>query len=561
MIGFFVIMVATIALAAVVGYTVISTTKTSHVLALSTRNAVRLEQTVDSLAQVIIVDSAGNTFVPMGDDYPDNSTVTGTRTVLPTWVSSMAITPWGVPYGYCPYAVNTYTGIMTSDTVQDSGGSAYAVSTFSAPWVYGANRSYVGDAARVGHASDSLPTPKVLGFLVSPAPNQTKVPPCESIYWSGSNWLVNMPVTGSVAGSVRAITRDGLSDSLSMAPRVLRRYVGQGASGSGLTAIEPADLLSVLSEWSYLKPSRMTIELAAGTYSLDLNSIDLGGNGGQPTSDNLGRTLTLKGTGLVIIEDTGSAGTLNIPIDASLSGLSLSGNAKLRVGPGARVHIQDMDTKAPIIVDGGSLVFSNGEIAPTPTNLEEPLSILGGSATLVGNVNLEAQSQNLSAIVLKGGKLHLEGAITFQRANQQALLPLIAQNSWGSFSASESSTLMIDNLGENLSSYPDRLSRSLAAASLQVGVSMRVNDTCPETSRLAFSTCTVTCDTGLVVSGSCTAKNPTHRLISSDVSETRDSFSCTWYRDFCVLGSGQTCTTVSDTAPNNKATAYCAPIE
>lgn len=110
MIGFYVIMIAVLALSGAVGYTVLTSVRTTNALSLAERNAARLEMTTTALRQVVVADGEGRLFVPM-----TTPSITGdptTRGALPDWVSGEAVTPWGADYAYCPYA--PVSALMTS---------------------------------------------------------------------------------------------------------------------------------------------------------------------------------------------------------------------------------------------------------------------------------------------------------------------------------------------------------------------------------------------------------------------------------------------------------------
>lgn len=501
MIGFYVIMIAVLAMSGAVGYTIFTSVKTTNALSLAERNAARLEMTMSALRQVIIADAEGRLFAPMA--VPSVSGDPTSRSALPDWVSGEAVTPWGADYAYCPYAPVAGTGGV-SGTVY--GGVDYAVTLISDPVVYGAPRDYVISGARSPNALDAAGAPEVLAFLISPSNNASAMPSCANVYWDGRAWLT----TGPVTGSVRALTVDGLADTLSQAPRQLRRHVEEGASGSGLTASDPAALTRVLEEWRYLRPHRMTIVLEddGGNVLIDPSTVDLGAGAGAvtPTPNGFGRHLVIEAASgaAPVLEGTG---TLRVPFDLTLDGVDLGPDLVLSGLPGTRLLITD--ASLPALDTGGADVTLAGGVSVTaPVGAgSPPVRISGGALAIAGSASIDSQESGGSAILQEAGALTVRAALT---VNTAASAPLFDGAGVGPVSATASGTLDLNGAGPvSMGPYT---SESVATASCGSGT----------------LSCAVTCpDDRAAVSGSCDPGAVTNVFLRGGTL-SGSTFTCLW---------------------------------
>ena len=484
MIGFYVIMIAVLAMSGAVGYTIFTSVQTTNALSLAERNAARLEMTMSALRQVVIPDAEGRLFVPMGD--PSISGDPTSRTALPDWVSGEAITPWGAKYAYCPYAPVAGVG-GSADTVH--GGLDYAVSVTSDPVIYGAAREYVISGSRSPNVLDAAGAPEVLAFLISPSNNASAIPSCANVFWDGRAWLT----TGPVTGSVRALTVDGLADTLSRAPRQMRRHVEQGATGSGLTASDPTSLTRVLEEWRYLRPHRMTLVLEddGGDILIDPTTVNLGAGAGAviPSPNGFGRHLVLEAApGAAPVIDGSVAGALRAPFDLTVDGVDFGPDLGLVGMPGSRVLITDA-ALSYLETGGAEVVLAGGVIVTAPIGAGlPPVTINGGSLSVSGSASIDAQETGGSAIRQRGGALIVRAAMSVDTG---ASSPLFETGGYGPVSAEAAGTLDLNGFGPvSMEPYTAQISATASCSS----VSLSCPVTCPD-AREALSG---TCDPGAV---------------------------------------------------------------
>lgn len=504
MIGFYVLMVAALVLAGAVGYTLLSSVQTANALSLAERNAARLEMTAGALRQVILVDAEGRFFAPMGTpSIPASPT---SRTSLPSWVSGENISPWGAPYAYCPYAPVTASG-GTPATVY--GGVNYAITVNSDAVVYGAARPYVVSTARSANILDASGAPTVIAFLISASNNASAVASCNNVYWDGRAWLT----TGPVTGSVRAITVDALSDSLAQAPRVLRRHAVQGGSGSGLTASDPAAISTILTEWRYLRPHRLTVVLEDSGGSLLINpaTVDLGaGPGGTaPHPTSFGRHLILEASpgDSPVINTSGTAGVLRAPTDLTIDGVSFGTGLGLAAMSGSRVLVRNADVPS-LATGGGEVVLGEGVSVTAPSGATlPPVLIDGGTLSIHGPVAFDGSEAGGSAIRQRGGNIHVAAPLATTTGIGSSVFDAL---SYGDLSHDGAASLSLNGVAEDIEAY-GRDVEVLSSACLTGDLTCAV--TCPDDRPPLSGTCTTSGVTNVFLRGT---------EISGSV------FSCSW---------------------------------
>lgn len=530
MIGFYVLMIAVLAMSGAVGYTIFTSVQTTNALSLAERNVARLEMTMSALRQVVIADADGRLFVPMG--VPSISGDPTSRTALPDWVSGEAITPWGADYAYCPYAPVAGTG-GTAATVY--GGVDYSVNVTSDPVVYGAARDYVISGSRGPSGSDVVTAPEVLAFLISPSNNASATPSCSSVYWDGRAWLTS----GAVTGSVRALTVDGLADALSQAPRQLRRHVEQGATGSGLTASDPTSLSRVLEEWGYLRPHRLTVVLEddGGDIIIDPATIDLGaGAGGSSPSPNVfGRHLVLEAApGAAPVLAASSDGTLRVPSDLTVNGVSFGPSLGLAGVSGSRILLSD--TALSLLDTGGAHVtlLSGSDVTAPIGSSDPPVRVIGGSLTIDASVTFDSQESGGSAIRQRGGAVHVNAPIV---VNTGGSADLFETGGYGDVSSTALATIDLNGFGAGtMDPYTSETT---------------VSSTCAADTAVCSATCP---DQREAISGSCDPGSVTNTFLAGFLASGSD-FVCAW------SPLSEAAPDVSDpTGPGApEVTAVCAP--
>lgn len=522
MIGFYVMMIAVLGLAAAAGYTIVSTLQASNALSLGSRNIARLEQTADALRHVVVVDPAGGLFVPMAATVPSGSG--GEGAILPDWVSGMAITPWGTPFAYCPYGVHSWgPGGTTPATVPYWQGGSHEVATFEDVTVHGAARAYVargsGDAGlRPAHPLDAAGAPQPLAFLIAPISNSRDVPSCDAVYWRGGAWLVD----GMPGGAVRAITQDSLTDSLSAAPRSLRRHVAPGGSGSGLTgaAGDATTLEHALAEWRSLRPARMVIELApaAEPYRIDPAEFDLGAAGSAlPFPAAVGRMLEIRrapGAGSAVLAGPSGAGEVvfGLPVDVAFDGVGIGADTVLEVGPMARVVLRDGVVNGRIRVRGGDLALLGTTHAPGGN--DPAIHLEGGRVAFLGGVGFDLSGSGAEAAVrMEGGHLQFDGTTSLADGSV-----FLRPGSTGTVGEAAGAVLTIDGVPEPISGLRPLLSSDLA---------LTMAETAPGDCD-SFS-CVAICSAGRkAVGGSCLGTASNVFLVEAGVTETGDGHACSW---------------------------------
>lgn len=504
MIGFYVLMIAALVLAGAVGYTLLSSVQTANALSLAERNAARLEMTTSALKQVIIADAEGRLFAPMGvPSFPASPT---SRTSLPVWVSAERVTPWGTPYGYCPYAPVPGSG-GSSETVY--GGANYTVTVSSDPVVYGSSRPYVVNGARPANALDAPGAPNVLAFLISPSNNASAVPACNNVYWDGRAWLT----TGPVTGSVRAVTVDSVADSLARAPRILRRHVAQGATGSGLSAADPAPLPTVLTEWRYLRPHRLTVVLndAGGPILVNPSTTDLGAGAGgvNPHPDAFGRHLILEAApgDTPVLNSSGAAGLLRFPSDTTLDGVSFGANLGVSGMSGSRLLIRNADLS--LLATGGGEVTLTGTVTVTAPSgaTVPPVLVNGGTLSLRGPVSVDGSEAAGSGIRQRGGRLEVAAPLSVTTGIGSGVFDPL---SYGEVSQDSAGSLTLNGAGENLDAYTRQIEVTSSGC---VTGDLTCSVTCPDERPPLSGTCTTSGVTNVFLRGT---------QISGSV------FSCAW---------------------------------
>ena len=477
-------MIAILAISGAVGFTILTSVQTTNALSLAERNAARLEMTMSALRQVVIPDAEGRLFVPMGN--PSISGEPTSRTALPDWVSGEAITPWGAKYAYCPFAPVAGDG-GSADTVH--GGLNYAVSVTSDPVIYGASREYVVSGSRSPNVLDAATAPEVLAFLISPSNNSSAVPSCANVFWDGHAWLT----TGTITGSVRAVTVDGLADTLSRAPRQLRRHVEEGANGSGLTMSDPTSLTRVLEEWRYLRPHKMTLVLDddGGDILINPTTINLGAGSGSvtPSPNGFGRHLVLESVpGADPVIDGSVTGALRAPFDLTVDGVDFGPDLGLVGMPGSRVLITNAALSS-LETGGAEIVLAGGVSVAAPVGASTPpVTISGGSLAVFGSASIDAQETGGSAIRQRGGGLNVSAAMSVDTGPSS---PLFETGGYGPVSVDTAATLDLNGFGPvSMEPYTVEISATTSCSSGSLSCPV----TCPD-DREALSG---TCDPGAV---------------------------------------------------------------
>lgn len=401
MIGIFVLAVVVVAIVAAVGYGLISEIRTSEIVSMSGRNAPRMDAAISALSASARQLSGGQPVVPAP------SVDASGRAVLPSWVSSDGATPWGVPYGYCPYAVPDRPDIQ-STAVQATGGQGerrdIATVALNAE---GADRPFVVGGERTPRPDDEPGAPKVAAFLLSPAPGASNVPDCGAVVWKGGRFRV----AGSIPGIVSVLTTERLRDAASGLGAVLR-WASPTGTGDGRSKGAAAPLSTILSEWRSVRPTRAVVRLVgAGPHLMSADDLALPARGG-------GREGTLEimpdQDGRALLAGPSSGGRLDVGIDLSLSRIGFSNALGVSVRSGGRFTALGSLLKH-LLLDGGDAVLGPGSGIVLDPTLDPGAAarVRGGTLVLEETPGVRkaiSAGTGRPAVALQGGTLVVNGA-------------------------------------------------------------------------------------------------------------------------------------------------------
>jgi hypothetical protein len=530
-------MLGVVALAGIVGYTIFASVQSSNTLALAQRNSAEMDIQVAAVRQALAIADAGQMFPPMGE--PSVGTDPSSMTTLPAWVSGSPVTPWGAIYGYCPYAPSSGGLTASGSATVAHAGTDYSAGTvqFSRS---GASRAFVMSPARPAHGSDVGTPPDVIAFLVSPTVNASAVPACDAIYWDGRVWRIS----GATPGSVRAITRDMVTETIAAASTTMTRYVAPSGTGDGRNSGRPMTLQAALAEWRALEPTRMTLRLASGVYPVDFASLDFGSGAGAsgPGMESFGRVLRLVGAGSTTLQPTSAGDYLSLPMDVILSNVDVNGGAGIEVGAGARLLLTDGSQVERIRSRGGEVVLGGGAVVGSNAALGAgAIEMQGGRLEIAGAASIDASAAGGPAVSLEGATMTIDAALGV--TTDGSALAALADGGSVSVTASGSASLNGSALTaaelEGLDATEVRAG-SVTASSLDIGLSISAQ-TCG-----TGVSCTVSCPAPeTVISASCSSGNSGIGVSQVVIPADRSSATCTW--------------TSATSSP--RVTAVCAAIE
>ncbi len=234
----------------------------------------------------------------------------------------------------------------------------------------------------------------LLGLLVSGPARSPRVPACANVLYENGAFRVE-------GGSVRAIT-SGVAEAqqeFAAAGRVLR------------TVSTSTELDAALGDWASIRPRIMQVDLAPGSYALELAS---GGPLAQAMEDGDEKLLVLSssgGTATITLNDADADLTSGILIPSRLeldhvslvAGASLSTNAWLDVR-GRNVVLRDADIPALRLSGAGMFVDGTSSVSGTTG---AALSVVGGTVQVREGASLSVASSSGTAVSLSGGLLQL----------------------------------------------------------------------------------------------------------------------------------------------------------
>jgi hypothetical protein len=401
MIGIFVLAVVVVAIVAAVGYGLISEIRTSEIVSLAGRNAPRMDAAVSALSAAARQLSGGQPVLPA-----PAADASG-RAILPGWVSTDGATPWGVPYGYCPYAVPDRTDLQSTPAqVQGGQGERRDIATVALN-AEGSDRPFVVVGERTSRPDDEPGSPKVAAFLLSPAPGASDVPDCGAVVWKGGRFRV----AGSVPGIVSVLSTERLRDGASGLGAVLR-WASPNGTGDGRSKGAAAPLSTILSEWRSVRPTRAVVRLVGpGPHIVSADDLSLAARGGgregtlEIVSDQDGRAL---------LAGPSTGGRLDVGIDLSLSRIGFSNALGVSVRSGGRLTSIGSVLKH-LLLDGGDAVLGAGSGIVLDPSLDPGAAARVRGGTLVpeetpGVRKTISAGAGRPAVALQGGTLVVNGA-------------------------------------------------------------------------------------------------------------------------------------------------------
>lgn len=249
MIGIFILAVIVVAITAAVGYSLVTEIRTGEIDSMAGRNAPRMDAAVSAVAASARPLARGQPVVPAP------STDASGHSVLPAWVTTEGASPWGVSYGYCPYALPDRPDLVAT-AIEAAGGQVEKRSIATVPFrAEGMERPFVVVGARPSHDKDDLGAPRVV-FILSAVPGSQSVPDCGSVVWKGGRYRV----AGDLPGVVAVVTTERLRDAATGLGAILR-WAAPDGTGDGRSRGEPAPLTSILEEWRSTRPTRAVVRL------------------------------------------------------------------------------------------------------------------------------------------------------------------------------------------------------------------------------------------------------------------------------------------------------------
>ena len=558
MLGYYVIMVATLGMTVTAGMTILVSATAGEQMAQASRDAQALLQAEAALHQTLVFDAEGGVFAPMGE-------MADGRTGLPGWVISQNFAPSsGVTFGYCPYAVQPAPdpeALISDDIRGKSGTKTYTVGLRERPARGGMMRTFVEKGGRSAHKLDSGTPPDVVAFIISPSRGGDVMADCDQIYWDGMRWRVEATDTPN-NGVVRAITRDSVTRDMAGSDRVMRRTVARGGTGDGGRRDEPGLLARAFSEWRAVRPARMTIEIlreadTTATFDLSQNDLDMLGGADAPASAQLGRSLHLEaldGAGDVVLRAvdpaTGAAlvhADLHATTDLTARGIDFGKQITLHVKAGARLVLQDVILHR-LVIDGGDVVI-RGTTRIGNTDLAVPAIVAhGGSLSQPdGTLTVLTKAGVAGGLELDGARLRVDGTLQVATGGPSAIfvpdLPFMA-----TYGAAGRAML---GPNDQTASSATRMQASEISGLIRSALG---SQTCTTADPGSLCRRTASCS-GIVVEGNCETSSGALRLMSMRTirtSETDAYLECTWRNTLSP----------EDAAPvSAQATATCLPIK
>lgn len=531
MLGYYVIMVATLGMSVTAGMTMLASATAGERLAQASRDAQVLAQAETALRESLVFTAEGAVFAPMADDDDGG---------LPDWVTSQRAAPSsGVRLGYCPFAVQPAADASALEELKIPGrnnAASYKVRVRERPARGGKARPFVEEGRRTAHKRDEGSAPEPVAFVIGPARGSAQMPDCSQIYWDGMAWQVDTS-DGRPAGVVRAIGRETVAAATTAsATQVIRRTIARNATGDGARTDTPGTLPRALAEWATTRPARMTLAIlpeagVTATHDLTQDDLDLiGQDEGETLDDSFGRSLhlrALEGTGSVRLRAIAANGSplsdaeLTVTTDLTARNIDFGSAIALRVTPGARVVLEDV-TLRRLVIEGGQVVLRGTNTIGSNDLKDPPIEARGGTIAIpAGDLTLRAGAEAAAAMVLDGAQIRVDGKVEVAGGVPAVFAPDHP------FVASYGRDGKVALNGTDVTEQ----SASRMQVSEMRGMSRQTlaSQACTATGLLTVCRRTTSCG-GVLVEPSCTATSDELRLVSMRTLRDGDEayLECTW---------------------------------
>lgn len=394
MVAWFIIAIGTIALFAVIAFSGVEVTTNVQDLSARTESVNRVQAVADALEERVTA--------PFNDGvlYAPAGAVKNGRYSLPNDLASMGTTPYGAPMAYCPMS---YGSGATNVTVLTPGGN-YAVRTQEAP----NGKSYVVNGRPSGAAGSD---PNVIAHVIAPINRGGTPAGCSAITFDGANFQA----PNSIVRTIRR-SKAGNSDKVRISGGSVW-YVSPQGEGDGRSPGSPTNISTAVNAFKSSLGDSFTIRFAAGSYSLERNSLDKDSAGILPKKAN--STLSLIGPtdGMANLS---MSGFIYVPANLHIERISMP-NVPVIASDQRTVDLKTASIGNLTVYDQSSVQMSGGVTVTAADNLDAINLVNGSNLTAVGPVSLRYASNNGAMIIHSGSEASFTSSdLTIEPKNQGA---------------------------------------------------------------------------------------------------------------------------------------------
>jgi len=342
--------------------------------------------------------------------YPPAGRVGPNYYELPT-LNTSVITPWGVPYQYCPFAPGrARENSATVVTVAGSEGGSYSVEVDADGRVISSDQSL----------SVLAVSKEVLAFVISPTTDSRDMPECSDVRYVDGSYVVS-------GGIVRVITRkDGFIDVARAESKVVRFYASANGTGSGWLKADKGHFSDALRFWRNNQPRHMEIILDTGTHIADISDFAAieGVGGGDRILRIVGGSSDFNDT--VIQAKNGSNTDAEVTwefsagFDVTLDHLFVSSGVTVLASGDSRFEMMrsrvgTLRANLAEVVTTNSwlrnVILSHGTVAEMRDSSWVSAEFFEASVSVNGSSDLYAGSGEAYAAELNGGTIVVNGAL------------------------------------------------------------------------------------------------------------------------------------------------------